>query len=138
MDEEGISSVFEDRLNPSLYDERVYVREYPYARNMDIETRLESPATHHCDSTSSTSSSTNASDASSPSPQPSILDKGTLITASLTHVDVMLFNTSIKGMHLAFVCTFTFTLTHNLQALFVFSKITFLSLTFPLQLLLSL
>ncbi|GAA0140977.1 hypothetical protein LIER_02225 [Lithospermum erythrorhizon] len=64
---------------------------------MYIETRLESPATHRSDSTSTTSSSTNASGASSPSPQLSILGKGPLITASLTRVDVTPCHTSIKG-----------------------------------------
>ncbi|GAA0142751.1 hypothetical protein LIER_03579 [Lithospermum erythrorhizon] len=110
MEEQGISSVFEDRLNPSLYDEWVYVRECPYGRSMGIEARLESPVTHHSDSTSSTSSSTNAFGASSPFPQPSVLDKSTLITVSLTRVDVTLFHTSIKGTHPAIVCAFTFTL----------------------------
>ncbi|GAA0158684.1 hypothetical protein LIER_15642 [Lithospermum erythrorhizon] len=63
---------------------------------MDIETHPESSASHHSGSTLSTSISTTASGASSPHPEPSILDKGILITASLTRVDVTPFHTFIK------------------------------------------
>ncbi|GAA0138433.1 hypothetical protein LIER_42534 [Lithospermum erythrorhizon] len=55
MDEQGISCVFEDRLNPSLYDKRAHMRECPYTKVTSFEPRLESPVTRSFDVESSLS-----------------------------------------------------------------------------------
>ncbi|GAA0170792.1 hypothetical protein LIER_24976 [Lithospermum erythrorhizon] len=59
MDEQGISSVFEDRLNPALYDLPVYERECPYVIRTNPANCQESLATR------SSSSSSDDSDTSS-------------------------------------------------------------------------
>ncbi|GAA0165685.1 hypothetical protein LIER_21019 [Lithospermum erythrorhizon] len=94
MDEQGISSEFTNRLNPLLYDFRVYERECPYSKVASLEPLFGSPTTH---SSSSTSDSTNTSSASSPSHHSPVLGEGVLKTSTLTRVDVMTFHKSIKG-----------------------------------------
>ncbi|GAA0140743.1 hypothetical protein LIER_02038 [Lithospermum erythrorhizon] len=88
MDEQGINVVFEDRLNPSLYDDRVYVKECHYTKVATPGPLIESSATYSSDSTSS---STDTSSASSPFHHSPSSDKSTLKTASLTRVDVTSF-----------------------------------------------
>ncbi|GAA0142238.1 hypothetical protein LIER_03184 [Lithospermum erythrorhizon] len=53
MDEQGISSIFDDMLDPSLYDKWVYVRECPYAKVASPKPRLESPVTRSSEDESS-------------------------------------------------------------------------------------
>ncbi|GAA0173531.1 hypothetical protein LIER_41544 [Lithospermum erythrorhizon] len=62
MDEQGINSIFANRLNPSLYDKRVYVKECPYEKVVSPKPRLESPTTRTSNDESSLS-------ANSPVPQ---------------------------------------------------------------------
>ncbi|GAA0144430.1 hypothetical protein LIER_04877 [Lithospermum erythrorhizon] len=72
MDEQGISSIFADRLNPSLCDRRVYVRECSYAKVASHVPRLESLATHPNDVSSDDESSLFAN---SPIPQVTVENK---------------------------------------------------------------
>ncbi|GAA0146562.1 hypothetical protein LIER_06484 [Lithospermum erythrorhizon] len=72
MDEQEISFVFEDRLNPALYDLRVYERECPYSMTVNPGIRQESLATQ---SSSSSSEGSDTTSAISPLPQLKVTDK---------------------------------------------------------------
>ncbi|GAA0146452.1 hypothetical protein LIER_06401 [Lithospermum erythrorhizon] len=72
MYEQGISSVFEDRLNPVLYDLRMYERECPYITTTNPMIRQKPLATR---SSSSSSDNSNTSSASSPLPQLTVINK---------------------------------------------------------------
>ncbi|GAA0167946.1 hypothetical protein LIER_22778 [Lithospermum erythrorhizon] len=63
MDEQGISSVFDDRLNHALYDLRVYEKECPYAPRANPAIRPEPLATR---SSSSSSDDLDTSSTNSP------------------------------------------------------------------------
>ncbi|GAA0184280.1 hypothetical protein LIER_31568 [Lithospermum erythrorhizon] len=63
MDEQGISNELFDRLNPALYDLRVYDTECPYANAAGLETR---PISLASPSSSSSSDGTHTTSASSP------------------------------------------------------------------------
>ncbi|GAA0158498.1 hypothetical protein LIER_15506 [Lithospermum erythrorhizon] len=69
------------------------MRECPYTRVASPEPLIESPTTHSSDSTSS---STDTSSTNSSPPHSLVSDKSTLKTATLTHVDLVPFPTSIK------------------------------------------
>ncbi|GAA0151490.1 hypothetical protein LIER_10199 [Lithospermum erythrorhizon] len=62
MDEQRISHEFLDRLNPALYDQRVYVRECPYSKAESPVPRAEYVATQ----SSSSSGESDTTSASSP------------------------------------------------------------------------
>ncbi|GAA0168602.1 hypothetical protein LIER_23279 [Lithospermum erythrorhizon] len=70
MDEQGISSVFEDRLNPTLYDYRAYERECPY-----FPTHATRQGSLTTPSSDSSSSDLDSSLATFPIPQLTITDK---------------------------------------------------------------
>ncbi|GAA0181869.1 hypothetical protein LIER_30295 [Lithospermum erythrorhizon] len=84
MDEQGISSVFYDRLNPTLYDLRVYEQECPYAPMLNLVIHPQPLATL---SSTSSSDDSDTSSADSPLTQLAVRDKGTSkFTPDLTDV----------------------------------------------------
>ncbi|GAA0167503.1 hypothetical protein LIER_22423 [Lithospermum erythrorhizon] len=90
MDEQGISSVFKDRLNPTLYDYRAYERECPYAPTH--ATRQGSLTTLSSDSSSN---DLDSSLTTSPLPQPTVTDK--VATKIASGINDVMDPVSIKG-----------------------------------------
>ncbi|GAA0174243.1 hypothetical protein LIER_27681 [Lithospermum erythrorhizon] len=92
MDEQGISSIFEDRLNPSLYDKQVYLRECPYVKVASPKPRLESHVIRSCEDESSGDESSLS--ANSPIPQVMV---GNQLASKITPNDDVENFAPIKG-----------------------------------------